>query len=86
MIVNHPKLKCTGVPKPREWDMNGQKGISYKVELSDGSGNISLPCADGDIWSCFEPFKDYSVEIEITQVARENILATRCRVINAAKV
>lgn len=86
MIVSHPKIKCTGIPKPREWEYGSQKGISYKVELSDGSGNISLPCENGDVWAVFEPFKDYCVDIEISQVARENILATRCRVVNAAKV
>lgn len=86
MIINHPKLKCTGLPAPREYEWNNRNGVSYKVELSDGHGTLSLPCENGNVYGVFEPFEDYTVDIEITQVARENVLSTRCRVIAAQKV
>lgn len=84
MILNHPNLMCTAVPQPREWEMDGNKGVSYKIELSDGSGTVQLPCINGDVWKVFEPFKVYAVSIEVVQQARSGFMGVRARVVSAA--
>ena len=83
MIVTSPKVMCTGKPEPRAWEFNGRSGVSYKVNISDGSSNLELPVKDAEIWNKFEPFKRYRVSIEVSQVANDNRLSTRCRVVDA---
>lgn len=81
MIVTSPKIMCTGKPEPRAWEFNGRSGVSYKVNVSDGSSNLELPVKDAEVWNLFEPFKRFRVDIEISQVANDNRLATRCRIV-----
>ena len=83
MIFSSPKVMCTGKPEPRAWEFNGRSGVSYKVCVSDGSSNLELPVKDAEIWNKFEPFKKFRVDIEISQVANDNRLATRCRIVEA---
>lgn len=82
MLVGTPPVMCTGKPEPKAWEFNGRSGVSYKVCLSDGSSNIELPIKDAELWNTFTPFKYYNCTIEISQVANDNRLATRCRVVD----
>jgi len=82
MICTSPKVMCTGKPEPRAWEFNGRSGISYKANLSDGTSNLELPIKDAEVWNKLEPFKRYKVMIEISQVAVDNRLATRCRIVD----
>lgn len=81
MLVRSPKVMCTGKPEPRAWEYNGRSGVSYKVNLSDGSSNLELPVKDAEVWNMFDPFKKFIVDIEISQVANDNRIVTRCRVV-----
>lgn len=82
MVVTSSKVMCTGKPEPRAWEFNGRSGVSYKVNISDGKSNLELPVIDAECWNKFEPFKRMRVDIEISQVAVDNRLSTRCRVID----
>lgn len=86
MIVTAPKVMCTGRPEPKAWEFNGRSGMSYKVQISDGQSNLELPCATPEVYNLFSPFKTFQVNIEVSQVANDNRLATRCRVVGAQAV
>ena len=57
MVVTSPKVMCTGKPEPRAWEFNGRSGVSYKVNISDGSSNLELPVKDAEIWNICDLFK-----------------------------
>lgn len=86
MISTFPKVMCTGHPEPKAWEFNGRSGVSYKVTISDGEGSLELPCASAEVWNVFKPFSYYAVQLETTQVANDNRLSTRSRVIGAKEV
>lgn len=66
MIVYGQSLKCTAKKKPNHWKMDdGREGVSYKVELSDGTENTLLQCVDDEVYNMIEPWKDYNVEFEL---------------------
>lgn len=83
MLAVVPNCMCTGKPEPRAWEMNGRSGVSYKVNLSDGTSALELAVADAETWNAFVPFRMYNVTLEITQVAYESRLSTRTRVCDA---
>lgn len=87
MILQNNNLMCTGKPNPRPYTLNsGVSGVSYKVELSDGNGTVSLPVDGESTYSIFEPWKMYNVGIEITQTANNDRITTRARVVSAVVV
>lgn len=85
MVVSNSSLMCVGKPAPRPYNVNGTSGISYKIELSDGSGTVTLPVSDEAVYQLFEPWHMYHVDVEITQSAMENRIVTRSRVIAAVE-
>lgn len=86
MLAGSANLMCTGVPDPREWTFRDRSGISYKVNLSDGQSNLELPVSEASVFSVFKPFERYNVTFEISQVADDNRITTRCRVVDAKPV
>lgn len=83
MRVKTPVVLVTGKPEPKAWEYNGRSGVSYKVSISDGSSNVELPVVDAEIWNKFKSLGNFIVTIEISQVANDNRLSTRCRVVDA---
>ena len=81
LIANN--LMCTGKPKPNHWEMDGRKGTTYKVELSDGTGNVALQCIDEDIYNKFEPFQIYDCNFELVATNYEGRAGVKCRVVFA---
>lgn len=72
MILTANNVMCTAKNPPREWEFeDGRKGVTYKVELSDGSGNISIACLDEDIYNKFQPFKFHEIELSLEQTNYE---------------
>lgn len=66
-LVAH-RVMCTAKNEPREWAFeDGRSGVTYKVEISDGSGNIQIACLDEDIYNHFTPFAFHEVEISLEQ-------------------
>lgn len=86
MIINHPNLMCVGVNPPREWEMNGQKGVTYKVQVSDGTQAIEIKCASVDVWQIFKAFKNFSVNFEITQSSNAGRMGIRAQIVGAQPV
>lgn len=86
MRCNCPRVICTGKPEPNMWQMGERSGVSYKVEVSDGSGNVSMPCKDEVVYNAFVPFQTFSIDVEINQVANESRLGTRARIVSVAPV
>lgn len=82
MLVGTPKVKCVARQDPKAWEFNGRSGVSYKVEISDGTTNVQLPVSSADVWNMFKPFEDYYCTIEISQVAQDNRIATKCRIVD----
>lgn len=87
MIVTAPEVTCTAVKAPNEYTIGERKGVSYKVEISDGTGSIELPVIDGDVWKVFQPFGKYAIDIEVIQTAIETRngarMGTRLRIVQA---
>lgn len=71
MIVTAPEVFCTAVKVPNEYKIGDRSGVSYKVEISDGTGSVEMPVIDGDVWKVFEPMKKYAVDIELVPFAQE---------------
>lgn len=71
MILNVNNVMCTAKVPPREWEMDGRSGVTYKVEISDGSGSMELQCSDEDIYNKFVPFERFDVEIDLRQTNYE---------------
>lgn len=71
MILNAFNAMCTGVVPPREWEMDGRSGTTYKVELSMGDGTLELQCSDEDIYNKFQAFERYDVDIDLKQTNYE---------------
>lgn len=70
LVANN--VMCTAKNEPRQWEFeDGRKGTTYKVELSDGSGNISIACLDEDIYNKFVPFKFHEIELSLEQTNYE---------------
>lgn len=86
MIINHPGLMCVGVKQPNEWEIDGRKGVTYKVQLSDGTEAIEIKCADVNVWSQFKAFNNYAVAIEIAQTSNGGRLGIRAQVVGAQAV
>lgn len=85
MFVTVANAMCTGKNAPREWKMDDREGISYKVELSDGTGNIKMACADEDIYNKFEPFERFNVEIDLQQTNYEGRTGVKAQISYAEK-
>lgn len=86
MQVSAQKVMCTGKPAPREWNMEGRSGVSYKVDLSDGYESISVPCKDAEVYGAFLPFQAYQVDFEVVSTVNNNRQGVRIRAINAVPV
>lgn len=81
------KVMCTAVNEPRSWTLdNGREGVTYKVELSDGSSNIQLACKNIDVYQEFIPFDYYSVVIELAQTNFEGRVGTKAQIGYAEKI
>lgn len=86
MFVILQNAMCTGVVPPNEWEIDGRTGVSYKVELSDGTGNVKLACKDEDTYNTFEAFERYNVELELVQTNYEGRTGVKAQVSYAEKV
>lgn len=82
MLLGSPKVLCTARPDPKAWEFNGRSGVSYKVSVSDGTSNLELPVKDAETWNRFVPFGNYIITVEVSQVANDNRLSTRCRIVD----
>lgn len=80
------KCMCTGKPEPREWTMDDREGITYRVEISDGTGNVSLQCDGVEVYEVFEPFAMYEVEIELIPTNYEGRRGTKSMIVYADRV
>lgn len=83
MLFTVKDVMCTAKSKPKAWAVGENSGVSYKVDLGDGEGNLKLPVLDEQTWSIFEPFKMFDVVLEVNQTARDNRLATTLRIVEA---
>lgn len=86
MFVQVLNAMCTGKNPPRQWEMDGREGVSYKVEISDGNGNIKIACADEDVYNKFVPFERFNVEIDLQQTNYEGRTGVKAQVSYAEKV
>lgn len=82
MIMKTPKVMCIAKPEPKAWEFNGRSGISYKIGISDGTSNLELPVSSAEVWNKFESFGEYIALVEVSQVANDNRLAARCRIVD----
>lgn len=76
-------LMCVSIPEPREWDYNGQNGVSYKVDLSDGLSTVQLAVKDIQTYQVFRPFKRFNVQIELLQTSFDGRKGVKAQVIAA---
>lgn len=66
--------------------MDGRSGVSYKIKISDGQDTLELPVSSPEVWNMFAPFGYYQVNMETSQVANDNRISTRSRVVNVKEV
>lgn len=83
MIINHPNLMCVGIKQPNEWNVDGRTGVTYKVQVSDGTETVEMRCASVDVWSQFKAFKPYAVSISLTQTSNGGRLGIRAEIVGA---
>lgn len=86
MILVAANMMCTAVVEPREWEMEGRSGTTYKVELSDGKGSIELQCADDETYYMFAPFERYNVSIDLRQTNYEGRKGVKALIVNAGHI
>lgn len=87
MILWCDEVMCTAVVPPKAWRMDdGREGTTYRVELSDGTGNISLQCLDGDIHNKFIPFCKHNIKIQLEQTNYEGRKGVKALVVFAEAV
>lgn len=86
MIINHPNLMCVGVKPPQEWSLDGRSGVTYKVQLSDGTEAIEIKCESGDVYGMFKAFQNYAVALSIVQTSNSGRLGIRASVVGAQPV
>lgn len=79
-IVKH--VQCTAKPDPKPWTTQNGSGITYRVSISDGVSNLELKCKDVDVYNKFEPFQFYQVALDVMQVASNNYIVERVRVVD----
>lgn len=78
-------LMCVSIPEPRSWEMNGQAGVSYKVDLSDGTNTVTMACKNIEVYQIFRPFRPFDVEIELVQTNFDGRKGVKAQ-ISSAKV
>lgn len=83
MIVNLFNAMCTGVIPPREWEMDGRTGTTFKVELSMGDGTMELQCSDEDIYNKFTAFERFDVELDLKQTNYEGRKGVKALIVYA---
>lgn len=83
MISIVPDVLCTAIAKPREWEMDGRSGISYKVDVSDGEDNITFACDGPDVHAAFEPFKHFQITLDTKQTNFDGRKGTKTQIIDA---
>lgn len=83
MRLQIPRVMCTGKPEPHAWSKGDRSGVIYRVELSDGTGNIRVNCRDEAAYAAFAPFIMYQVDINLTQFQNGEI---RVEAVNAQAV
>lgn len=74
--------KCTSKPKPREWTYQDRKGITYKVDISDGESTVQIQCNDIEVYNKFEPFQDYTVSIDLVQTNFDGRLGVKAIIVD----
>lgn len=87
MILWCDDVMCTAVVPPKSWKLDdGREGTTYRVEISDGTGNISLQCLDEDIQKKFQPFCKHNVKIQLEQTNYEGRKGVKAMVVYAEAV
>ena len=79
---------CVGIREPREYEFNGRKGVSYAVEITDGTGVVELPVSDKEVFEVFEVMGRFVVTIEFSMVAQATSngnarMFPKCRIVGA---
>ena len=77
-------LMCVSIPEPRQWEMDGRNGVSYKVDLSDGTSTVQLACKDINVYQVFRPFKKFTVQIELLQTTFDGRKGVKAQIFAAA--
>lgn len=89
MKANEVRAWCTAVKEPRPYEIEGRKGISYKIEVSDGTASMEMPI-DESVYLYMQPMREYLFDLDFTQVSRETKFGIRkdfkVRVIAAQEV
>lgn len=75
MQLGTSRAMVTGKPEPNEWEFEGRKGVTYRLEISDGSGNVTIRVTE-EVYNSVAPFQFYSFVITMTQRARDNRIVT----------
>lgn len=76
-------VMCTSIPEPKSWKMDDREGVSYKVDLSDGSSTIQLACKGVEVYGSFVPFNRYSVIVDLEQTNFEGRKGVKAQVVRA---
>ena len=77
-------LMCVSIPEPRQWEMEGRQGVSYKVDLSDGVSTVQLACKDINVYQVFRPFKKFTVQIELLQTSFDGRKGVKAQIFAAS--
>ena len=56
---------CVAKPEPNPYEFDGRKGVSYKVEVSDGNSSIPFSCDNEEVYKIFKPFNRYVIKLDI---------------------
>lgn len=78
MILYAQGLKCTAKHEPNHWKMDDREGVSYKVELSDGTANVPLQCNSEEVYNMIEPWTAYDVEFELVSTNFNGRTGVKC--------
>lgn len=86
MITVAKNVLCTSKPDAKAWQNNGLSGISYRVGVSDGKSSVEMKCATDLPYNKFEVGQHYDVAMEVTQVAQNNYIIERVRIVDCQLV
>lgn len=74
MRIQVPRVIVTGKPEPHAWSRGERSGVIYRVEVSDGSGNVRMNCASQAVYESMTPFQAFAVDLTIEQNQNNNYL------------
>lgn len=67
MRIQIPRVIVTGKPDPHPWTRGERSGIIYRIEVSDGTGNIRMNCENQAVYESVTPFQAFALDCRIDQ-------------------